>query len=629
MCGIAGYINFKKETISNVVLKNMVKTLSHRGPNDNGIYNDGFCGLAHTRLSIIDLSNLAHQPMITEDKKYCLVYKGEIFNFVEIQKELKSLGWKFNSKSDTEVVLKSHVQWVEKAVEKFNGQFAFAFWNKQDGSILLARDRYGIKPLYYMELSNNYIFSSEIKGILCHPEVRLDLNKSGLIEYMTFQNFITDETLFKNIKIINPGSILEIKKNGISKKQYWDFNFSEVKKSSDLNIEDYKEKLNFLLDQAVNRQLVSDVEIGSYLSGGMDSGTISAIASKKINNMKTFTCGFDIRSVSGLEIGMDERETAEYLSYLYKTEHYQVVLKAGDMEKILKKLTWHLEEPRVGQSYPNFYVSQLASKFCKVVLSGAGGDELFAGYPWRYYKAVNNVNFDDYIKKYYLFWQRMIPNEHYDKLFKPLKKEKSNISTQDFFRNVFKVKKNNLNPEDYINSSLYFEAKTFLHGLLIVEDKLSMANSLETRVPFLDNDLVDFATKIPVGMKLGNLSKIVNLDENESGSKTEKYFNKTKDGKLILRNVMENYVPKSISQGIKKGFSAPDSSWFRGESINFVNKKIMNNNARIFDYLDRETIHSLVGDHIRGKNNRRLLIWSLLSLETWLEITDDNKWKIN
>ena len=156
-----------------------------------------------------------------------------------------------------------------------------------------------------------------------------------------------------------------------------------------------------------------------------------------------------------------------------------------------------------------------------------------------------------------------------------------------------------------------------------------MANSLETRVPFLDNDLVDFATKIPVGMKLGNLSKIVNLDENESGSKTEKYFNKTKDGKLILRNVMENYVPKKYISRNKKGFSAPDSSWFRGESINFVNKKIINNNARIFDYLYRETIHSLVGDHIRGKNNRRLLIWSLLSLETWLEITDDNKWKIN
>ena len=173
----------------------------------------------------------------------------------------------------------------------------------------------------------------------------------------------------------------------------------------------------------------------------MDSGTISAIASKKINNMKTFTCGFDIRSVSGLEIGMDERETAEYLSYLYKTEHYQVVLKAGDMEKILKKLTWHLEEPRVGQSYPNFYVSQLASKFCKVVLSGAGGDELFAGYPWRYYKAVNNVNFDDYIKKYYLFWQRMIPNEHYDKLFKPLKKRSLIYQLKTSFEMFLKVKK--------------------------------------------------------------------------------------------------------------------------------------------------------------------------------------------
>jgi asparagine synthase (glutamine-hydrolysing) len=304
-----------------------------------------------------------------------------------------------------------------------------------------------------------------------------------------------------------------------------------------------------------------------------------------------------------------------------------MVLKAGDMARVLPKMAWHLEEPRVGQSYPNFYVAQLASKFCKVVLSGAGGDELFAGYPWRYYRAIVNDDFEHYTDKYFQFWQRLLPIDMVRRVFDPVWNDVSHISTREIFRGVFHEHAHRLTrPEDYINHSLYFEAKTFLHGLLVIEDKISMAHGLETRVPFLDNDLVDFAMRIPVGMKLGNLGAVVRLDENEPGPKTAKYFQQTRDGKLLLRQVMERYVPADIAEGVKKGFSAPDASWFRGESIDYVKRRLMSSDARIFQYLDRSSIHQLVSDHLSGRENRRLLIWSLLNLEEWMKLTESGQW---
>ena len=364
---------------------------------------------------------------------------------------------------------------------------------------------------------------------------------------------------------------------------------------------------------------MSDVEIGSYLSGGMDTGSITSIAASQLPYIKTFTCGFDLHSASGLELAFDEREKAELMSYLFRTEHYEMVLKAGDMERILPKLAWHLEEPRVGQSYPNFYAAQLASKFVKVILSGTGGDELFGGYPWRYYRAVVNDNFEQYIDKYYVYWQRLIPNKTIKEVFTPIWNEVKHVWTRDIFRNVFKKHASSFErPEDYINHSLYFEAKTFLHGLLVVEDKLSMAHSLETRVPFLDNDLVDFAMQVPVGLKLRSLTDVIRLNENEPGWKTKKYFEKTRDGKLILRKTMERYIPKEITQGEKQGFSAPDASWFKGGSINYIRALFFNGKASIYDFLDKTSVQSLINEHLEGKQNRRLFIWSLLNFEWWL-----------
>ncbi|MGH7229843.1 MAG: asparagine synthetase B family protein, partial [Nitrospiraceae bacterium] len=383
---------------------------------------------------------------------------------------------------------------------------------------------------------------------------------------------------------------------------------------------EYLEELDRLFRQAVNRQLVSDVDVGAYLSGGMDSGSITAVAAAQLPYLKTFTCGFDLHSASGLELGFDEREKAESMSYHFKTEHYEMVLKAGDMERILPRLTWHLEEPRVGQSYPNFYVAQLAGKFVKVVLSGAGGDELFGGYPWRYYRAVVNDDFEQYIDKYYRYWQRLIPNLAIKQVFKPIWDDVKHIWTRDIFRDVFTKHAPMLTrPEDYINHSLYFEAKTFLHGLLIVEDKLSMAYGLETRLPFLDNDLVDFAMRVPIGLKLGNLAQVARLNENEPGNKSAKYFQKTKDGKLLLRKAMGRYITEDVTNREKQGFSGPDASWFKGESIDYVRRNLFKDTAGIYEFLDRHAVQGLVGEHLGGKCNRRLLIWSLLSFDSWLK----------
>lgn len=620
MCGITGIFNFNRRPISLPVLERMTDIIAHRGPDGEGFWNEGFIGLGHRRLAIIDLSPSGHQPMITNCKRYVIVYNGEVYNYREIRIELERLGYKFHSKTDTEVVLNAWNEWKEESLLKFNGMFAFAVWDRKLKRLSLVRDRYGVKPLYYWLSKNKIVFGSEIKSILQHSEYKPSVCIKALNEYFTFQNIFSDLTLFKDIKILSPGTFaeFELQKGFLKATKYWDYNFQEQNIYNTEN--EYIEELDHLFQQAINRQLVGDVEIGSFLSGGMDSGSITCVASNSFKNFKTFTAGFDLSSASGLELGFDEREKAEYLSYKYKTEHYEVVLKAGDMERIMPELIWHLEDLRVGQSYPNFYINRLAGKFVKVCLAGTGGDELFAGYPWRYYRNVVNKSPTEYAENYYKYWQRLIPDEIKPNFFhKDLTSEIKSYSTINVFKNALRVQKNQRSVEEYINRSLYFEIKTFMHGLLLVEDKLSLAHGLETRVPFLDNDLVDFAMKVPVRYKLRNLSQIIRLNENEPGQKTAKYFQKTNDGKILLRKVLGRYLPKNYTNGIKQGFSAPDASWFKGESIDYIRNLLMDNKALIYDYIQPETTKKMLEQHFTGKYNYRLLIWSLLSFEWWLK----------
>lgn len=621
MCGIAGLVHSDGAPVAAQTLRQMTDAIAHRGPDGEGQWAEGNVGLGHRRLSIIDLSTAAAQPMIGIDHRYVLSYNGEIYNFRELRAELEGEGCWFHSQSDTEVVLNALALWGTRAIERFNGMFALAFWDRRERRLLLARDRYGIKPLYVFQDGRRFAFASEQKGILALPGVERRLDKPGLLEYFTFQNFFTDRTLLEGIRMFPAGhhGVFDVGAERLELKltRYWDFRFREPEGKVDKQA--HAEELDRLFKQAVNRQLVADVELGSYLSGGMDSGAITAIAAGSYPNLKSFTCGFDLSSASGIELSFDERVKAEAMSARFKTEHYEMVLKAGDMERALPKLAWHLEEPRVGQSYPNFYAAKLAGKFVKVVMSGAGGDELFGGYPWRYYRAANANNFEQYIDQYYVFWQRLVDNRDLKRLFAPVWGDVEHVRTRDIFRDVFANHDNELTrPEDYINHSLYFEAKTFLHGLLVVEDKLSMAHGLETRVPFLDNDLVDFAMRCPVSLKLNNLQEVVRINENEPGDKQGKYFMKTHDGKTLLRDVMRNYIPDNIADAVKQGFSAPDASWFKGESIDYVRRTLMHGDPHLYQFLDRDMVQSLVNEHLNGEQNRRLFIWSLLNVEHWL-----------
>lgn len=627
MCGIAGLVNLDGAPASAALLQRMTDAIAHRGPDGQGQWVEGNVAIGHRRLSIIDLSPAGHQPMLSGDQRFILSYNGEIYNFNEIRAELETLGCQFRSRTDSEVVLNALATWGSDALSRFNGMFALALWDRHERKLLLARDRYGIKPLYILRQGNLFAFGSEQKAILAIPDVQRSLDKAGLYEYFTFQNFFTDRTLFQDMRILPTGYFAELDlspatgaaRAGLQLTRYWDFHFSEPEGRVDER--EYREELDRLFRQAVNRQLVADVELGSYLSGGMDSGAITAIAAGLYPDLKTFTCGFDLSSASGIELSFDERVKAEAMSARFRTEHYEMVLKSGDMERVLPQLAWHLEEPRVGQSYPNYYAAKLASKFVKVVMSGAGGDELWGGYPWRYYRAAISDNFEQYVDKYYAFWQRLVDNRDLKRLFAPIWGEVQHVWTRDIFRDVFSNHDNRLErPEDYINHSLYFEAKTFLHGLLVVEDKLSMAHGLETRVPFLDNDLVDFAMRCPVGLKLNNLKEVMRINENEPGDKQGKYFMKTSDGKMLLRNVMRRHIPEDIASGIKQGFSAPDASWFKGESIDYVRRLLMQGRPQLYDYLDRDTTRELINEHLNGKQNRRLFIWSLLSVEHWLAV---------
>ena len=661
MCGIVGILSLREAPIEPYAIKKMCDVVAYRGPDDAGYAlfslggqqnpgnfsleltdndfkhknvhlapiesdyarqeiedNRWHLALGHRRLAIIDLTPKAHQPMSDRSKSVWITYNGEVYNFKDLRAELEKAGHAFFSNSDTEVIINSYKHWGIDCIHKFNGVFAFALWDNERNKLFLARDRYGVKPLYYYHKDGVLIFASEIKSILQNKQVEVAVDLEALNEYFTFQNIFTDRTLFKDVKLLPQGSYLEIDANRQHKKnlqvnKYWDYEFSS--EGFRLSQLETAQELRRLFDQAVTRQLVSDVPIGSYLSGGMDSGSITAIVRQHLGRIPTFTCGFDLSSASGLELAFDERKHAETLANLLKTEHYEVVLHAGDMEAIMPELIWHLEDLRVGQSYPNYYITRLAGKFVKVVLSGAGGDELFGGYPWRYYRGLNPKDMDDYLRNYYDYWQRLVTDEDKRKLFShDIYKEIQHHSTFDIFRSVLNERQTlPRNSEEYLNTTMYFEIKTFLHGLFVVEDKISMASSLETRVPFLDNDLADFAMKIPARFKIESLEQVTGMDEDKLG----KYREGRKGGKLILRKMMQGLIPQEILDREKQGFSAPDASWFRGESIEYIRRLLLDPKARIYEYLNPDYVQERLEQHMSGKSNNRLFIWSLLSFEWW------------
>jgi len=620
MCGIAGVCQLDGSPASATVLRRMGESINHRGPDAAGQYVEGCVGLASVRLAIIDLSQAGRQPMASPDGQVVLTYNGEIYNFQQLRVELQAAGHQFHSQTDTEVVVRAWEAWGTRCVDRFNGMFAFAVWDRRVRRLFLARDRYGIKPLYYYQDGRMVAFASEIKALLRHPTISARVCLPALSEYFTFQNIFSDLTLFDGVRLLPAGSILEVALDDepqVNQRRYWDYSFRSPEVAT--SFEECADELDRLFRQAVLRQMVSDVPIGAYLSGGIDSSSITAVAAGQVRRIRTFTCGFDLSSASGLELAFDERSAAEVMCNRLKTEHYEIVLHAGDMEEVLPELVWHLEDLRVGQSYPNYYVARLASKFVRVVLSGSGGDEMFAGYPWRYYRGLEARSAESYYRAYYDYWQRLIPDEDRADFFNAtVFAEIKHHEPYEAFRGVFAGANLPLeSAEDFVNASLYFEAKTFLHGLFLVEDKLSMAHSLETRVPFLDNDLVDFAMKVPARYKLRELDRAPHVDENEPGKHVKYRRDPGSDGKVILRHVARRLLPDEISARGKQGFSAPDASWFKGESIDYVNQLLCNRSASIYEFLNRDHVTRVLEEHTRGQINHRLLIWSLISFEWW------------
>ncbi len=651
MCGIVGSYHTSGAKTPPELLKRMTDAMRHRGPDGEGFFfantrtgshcfsTDARCGIddanlafGHRRLAILDLSEAGRQPMIDRSGSFCITYNGEIYTHAKLRRELEEKGVVFHSRSDTETVLQAYAMWGEECVTRFNGMFAFAIWDRPNQRLFLARDRFGVKPLYYALSGDTLVFGSEIKAMLPHPALARRVCAGALDEYFTFQNILTDRTLFDGVLLLPAGHSLTVDLRDaagrdigsrVTKRLYWDYRIP--KEPLSISLEEAAEETRRLFVNAVERQMMSDVPVGGYLSGGMDSGSIVAVASKdmktrNLGRFHTFTGGFDMSSASGLEMGCDERQAAEVLANLFKTEHYENVLHAGDMEHVMPELIWHLEDLRVGQCYPNYYTSRLASKFVKVCLAGSGGDELFAGYPWRYYQAISGGCGDAFLDNYYRFWQRLVPDADKASLLNSgMARSTDGRTSFDIFKGVVSgLGRVPDTAEDCVNTCLYFELKTFLNGLLIVDDKTSMAHSMETRVPFLDNDLVDFALQLPVSLKLKSLAARVNESQDENDvSNRSRYEQRTHDGKMVLRQAMRGLIPPETVERTKQGFSAPDASWFRGESIDYIHRFLLRKEARIYDFLEPDFVRAKIGEHEAGKANHRLFIWSVLSFEWW------------
>jgi asparagine synthase (glutamine-hydrolysing) len=622
MCGIVGVFNLSGAPFDQKALKKMADRIAHRGPDGEGYYHDGGVALGHRRLSIIDTSERGKQPMSSCKEDWIIVFNGCIYNYKILRQDLLTKGYEFKSATDTEVIANGLSEYGPQFLERLDGMFAVGAWNVKEQTLYLSRDRFGIKPLYYWFTGDKLVFASEIKAIIEHPAFEVKLNLSALNEYFTFQNLFTYQSFFEGIVLLPPANTVKInsKSQVVKHISWWDYDFTEP--DNNMSFEDAKEETSRLFSEAVQRQMVADVPVGSYLSGGMDSGSITAIASQEVKRLTTFTCGFDMSEVTGFEVNYDERRDAELMANHFKTEHYEQVINAGDFSWSLPRVVYHLEDLRVGMSYPNYYISRLASKFVKVCMQGTGGDELYGGYPWRYYRIFDSVNQEQFFNRYYDFWQRLVGDSEKSQLFTSQVHSRIDITEpRRIFERVFlfneKLKYDK--PEEHIQNSLYFEIKTFLPGLLMVGDKLSMANGLEERFPFLDNALVDFAQKIPVRHKLGNLTaEITRMDENSE--KKKQRYKEFDDGKNVLRKAMQDFLPERIINRKKQGFSAPDESWYRGENAQFVKDLLLNNKTVCTEFINRDYIHKIVHEHMDKKINHRLLLWSFMSFEYWCRI---------
>jgi len=589
MCGITLIYSITPISDIDEKIRRMTSILYHRGPDDSGLFvnEKNNIAMGHRRLSIIDLSEKAHMPMYYDDGNLIIVYNGEIYNFLEIKNELIKKGYAFNSKSDTEVILASYSEWGKNCVDHFNGMWAFIIYNRNKKEIFCSRDRTGIKPFYYYEKNGLIYIASEIKAILA-AGVSAEINFDGLNEYFSFQNIISDNTLFNNIKMLPPGNnfTIDTETGKITIKEYWDMKFNPDYNCKE---EEFTLELNKIFLNSMQRHMISDVEVGATISGGMDSSAIASIASKHFGQIHTFTGYFNTSGIDNDDRSYSELDDARIIANKFNTIHHERLIVPQDMIDTLPSIVWYLEDPKVGMCYTFYTIAQIVSQKVKVNLSGTGGDELFAGYPWRYNLIVDKEN-KEFDKIYYNWWCRLIKDNEKKSFFNKTSLKNMNINSPIYaYMNIIS-KANNYSP---INKALYFDFKTFLHGFLMVEDKMGMAYSIEARFPFLDKELLDFMCKLPDNLKF-----------------------KDGLGKYLLKKAFKDLLPEDIIYKRKQGFTPPDRTWYKRELKYYIESLLLSKRSLIHEYINKKAIENIIKRHNNGED-KRLEIWSLLFFEGW------------
>jgi len=623
MCGICGIQNFDKANkVSKPVLKSMMRVLVHRGPDDEGFFIKDNIGLGHRRLSIIDL-NTGQQPLCNEDGRIVIVFNGEIYNFKELQQKLEARGHRFKTQTDTECIVHGYEEWGTKVVDELDGMFAFAIWDGRNHQLFLARDRMGKKPLYYFIDENRLIFASEIKAILQDPTVPKEIEPTSVSDYLSLLYVPAPKTIYRNIYKLPSGHWLRCKNRQTEIQQYWDIPFYEDGNhaSSETEI-----TLTEKLQDAVQARLISDVPLGAFLSGGLDSSLVVYLMhGLSQNGVTTASIGFQ-------EKKYDELIYSRLLGQQLETDYHEHTVKPNAVD-ILPKLAWHLDEPHADSSaVPTYYVCKMARKAVTVALSGDGGDENFAGYTRRYYydRLENRIRTflpDSFRRPVFNALAAMYPKA--DWLPRPLRAKSmlSNLALSPeygFFNtmcalpvsvkhkllsadmlaklqdydtfSVFEHHFNRCQAKDPLSRVQYVDMKTFLvDDILMKVDKMSMANSLEVRCPLLDQHVIEYAAGLPSSLKL-----------------------KGKTSKYILKKIMRNKLPDEILDRPKHGFEVPIAEWLRGDLKTFAYPYI-NENSAISPYFNKRTIDNMWNEHQRGIRNWSTPLWALLMFSLWHE----------
>jgi asparagine synthase (glutamine-hydrolysing) len=614
MCGIAGIVNFAVEQSDATVVRKMIDVLRHRGPDDEGIYSGRHVAFGHVRLSIIDVAG-SKQPLSNEDGSVWVTYNGEIYNYRELRKKLVSLGHRFKTNGDTETLVHLYEQYGLEMVNHLIGMFAFAIWDSRNQSLLLVRDRMGIKPLYYCHKGDEVVFGSEQKALLQHPCVDCRPSSEGIWHYLTYRSVPSPGTLFEGITKLRPGYMLFFSRTGCIEKSYWDIPLcperAKVTARGKDALRTIEERVEALLLQSVRRRLISDVPLGAFLSGGVDSSLIVAMMSKLTNSpVKTYSVGF--RNFASSEL-----EYAGVIARQYRTDHHELVLEEDCFAEHLEKLTWLRDGPLSEPAdVPLYLLARMARRDVKVLLSGEGSDEIFAGYPKYAFDflsgMVNMVSagltrrLTNWLPARFRRLEVAIKSlsepdraERWAQWFSPFtRQEKSAITAvSNSWPNPTRRYVEQAGVTDVLDQMLYTDCKIWLpDNLLDRGDRMTMGASVEGRVPFLDHELVEFAFSLPANVKVRGFGR-----------------------KWLIKQIAEKYLPRHIIYRRKVGFAVPLARWFRGKLRSMCYDYICQRTGLFSEVLVRKQLEKILDDHCAGRKDNALKIWTLLGLSLWAE----------